>query len=211
MSAQLHDQVTEKDSPLAGIILAGGRSSRMGQAKVWLPWGKQTLLQHIANMLRPHVDPLIVVGGQRQELPSLPTGAILAYDAEADQGPLVGLLAGLLLVPDRPVFVTGCDYPFIDGRVVNHLAAELKDFDAVVPRWHGQAHPLVAVYRAGIRPMVEATMANGKRSLHALLGLLHVRWVEDEEWRGLDPSGRMLWNVNTAEEYQAALAAFTSS
>jgi molybdopterin-guanine dinucleotide biosynthesis protein A len=211
MSAQLHDQVREKGSALAGIILAGGQSSRMGQSKVWLPWGEQTLLQHIASTLRPQVDPLIVVGGQGQELPALPPGAILAYDAEADQGPLVGLLAGLLLAPDRSVFVTGCDYPFIVGEVVTQLAAELKDFDAVVPRWQGQAHPLVAVYRAGIRPMVEATRANGKRSLHALLGLLHVRWVEDEEWRELDPSGRMLWNVNTPEEYQAALTAFTSS
>jgi molybdopterin-guanine dinucleotide biosynthesis protein A len=212
MPATIKPQPVRNVSPLTGIILAGGQSSRMGQAKGWLPWGEQTLLQHVAGSLAPGLSPLIVVGGKGNELPPLPPGAIIAHDAEPDQGPLLGFQAGLFLAPiDRPIFLTGCDYPFINWDIVRHLATDLKGFDAVVLRDHEQAHPLVAIYQPGIETMVAKTIASGRRSLHALLERLQVRWIENEEWRQVDPSGRVLWNVNTPEEYQAALIAFTSS
>jgi molybdopterin-guanine dinucleotide biosynthesis protein A len=201
---------------LAGIILAGGKSSRMGTAKSELPWGDQTLLQHIANILYPTVNPLIIVSGKDQdskfEIRNSKFEIIFAHDDQPDQGPLIGMLAGLTLAPrDRPIFVTGCDYPFVDLEAVRYLAGELQDFEAIIPKSQGQAHPLVGVYQSSIQPIVEKTIARGERSLHGLLAELRVRWVEDDEWRAIDPNGRMLWNVNTPEEYQAALAAFASS
>ena len=80
---------------VGGVILCGGRSSRMGRAKAWLPFGEETMLQRIVRILRTIVDPIVVVAASGQEIPPLPADVLIARDPEDGRGPLQGLAAGL--------------------------------------------------------------------------------------------------------------------
>jgi molybdopterin-guanine dinucleotide biosynthesis protein A len=191
---------------VTGVILAGGRSSRMGRDKAWLPWHGHTLLQQITQELLLQVNPLMVVAQAGQHLPQLPQEVDICQDQEPDQGPLRGLHAALQEAPkDRPVFVTGCDYPFIGQLQVGRLAREMGDWDAVVPRLRGQAHPLAGLYQPRVLPMMAKLLAREQRSLHALLDQVRVHWIGAWAFAAFDPRGQALVNINTPEDYQLAL------
>ena len=86
----------------AGIVLAGGRSSRMGTPKAALEWHGSTLLRRVVGLVARTVDgPVVVVRAPGQELPALPDGVELVEDAREGRGPLQGLAAGLAAVGDR--------------------------------------------------------------------------------------------------------------
>src|SRR6187431_2251988 len=84
----------------AGIVLAGGQSTRMGTAKALLPFGPETMLQRVVRLLGTTVSPIVTVAAREQELPPLPAGTIVARDERDARGPLEGLRAGLKALPD---------------------------------------------------------------------------------------------------------------
>jgi molybdenum cofactor guanylyltransferase len=191
--------------PIAGLVLTGGRSRRMGQDKAWLDWQGKPLLRHIIEQLAPRLDPLVVVAAAGQSLPQLPNGVSIQRDPEPFQGPLVAISHSLETVPQNlPIFLTGCDYPGVGAAAVDFLAERLEGHDAVVPRIGGQAHPLFALYQIPLSPVIQAILDCGRRDFHALLEVLNVRCVEAEEWTLLDPAGHMLRNLNTPEDYGQA-------
>ena len=79
----------------AGIVLCGGRSSRMGRPKAWLPFGVETMLQRVVRILREVVEPVVVVAAPNQDVPALPAGVEIVHDEVEGKGPLAGLAAGL--------------------------------------------------------------------------------------------------------------------
>ena len=95
----------------AGLILCGGRSSRMGRPKALLPWAGATMLEHVAATLRRVVDELVVVGAAELELP--PLDATVVVDEEPFLGPLAGLAAGLAVARAPSVFATATDTPWL--------------------------------------------------------------------------------------------------
>src|SRR5436309_3861988 len=84
-----------KVSRVSGIILAGGKSSRMGLPKATLPFGPELMLQRVVRLLSAVVQPIVVVAAPNQELPPLPGNVLLARDEREARGPLEGLFAGL--------------------------------------------------------------------------------------------------------------------
>jgi molybdenum cofactor guanylyltransferase len=194
--------------PTAGLILAGGQSRRMDRDKATLDWHGRPLLRHVVDQLAS-LSPLIVLAGPEQQLPELPLAVKISRDPLPFQGPLVALRNGLSeLNSSDAAFVTGCDYPFVSSAVVNFLAERLGEYDAVVPRVQSQAHPLLGFYRLPLLPTVQRLLDQGVRSLHALLDVLDVRWVKDEECSSFDPSMSVLTNLNTPGEYAQAHRAF---
>src|SRR5688500_8482005 len=104
----------------AGIVLAGGRSSRMGRPKAWLDWHGTPLLRRVCGLVARGVSgPVVVVRAPGQELPPLPAGMRAVEDAREGRGPLQGLLAGLEAVEGEEVaFVASTDVPFLHPRFV---------------------------------------------------------------------------------------------
>ena len=84
---------------LAGIVLCGGKSTRMGVPKATLPFGPETMLQRVVRLLGTVVDPIVVVGARDQELPALPPAVLITRDERDARGPLEGLRAGLTALP----------------------------------------------------------------------------------------------------------------
>ena len=186
----------------AAIVLAGGRSSRMGTSKAMLPFDGEPLIAHIVRTLRPHVGEIVIVAAPGQELPSLP--ATVVHDEIAFQGPVGGLTYGLHAITSALSFVTSCDSAFISVPLVSHLLATADAFDVVVPRWEGRLQPLVAVYRRSVLPVLEAQLARGELRPVSLFDKVRTRIVEEEEIRRFDPEGTSFFNMNTPADYDEA-------
>jgi molybdopterin-guanine dinucleotide biosynthesis protein A len=100
-----------------GIVLCGGKSTRMGVAKATLPFGPETMLQRVVRLLGTTVSPIAAVAARDQVLPALPHDVIVARDEREAKGPLEGLRAGLAALPRRwrrptpPVATCRCSCP----------------------------------------------------------------------------------------------------
>jgi molybdenum cofactor guanylyltransferase len=185
------------------IILAGGRSSRMGTPKALLRFGDEPLIVHIVRTLRPLFDEVVVVAAPGQELPSMPVTVV--RDDVAYQGPVGGIYYGLKAAGEAFGFVTSCDSAFLSTALISHLWSLRADYDVVVPHWEGRFQPLLAVYRATVLPVLERQLANGELRPVYLLDKVRTRRVDEDEIRRFDPDGSSFFNMNRPEDYEEAL------
>ena len=201
----------------AGIVLAGGRSTRMGSPKATLEWHGSTLVRRAAGIVGRVVDgPVVVVRAAGQRLPALPPQAEVVADARDERGPLEGIAAGLRQIGERAavVFVTGVDAPLLHPALVACMLRSLGPADdAAVPHFEGFDQPLAAAYRReALARALRGLLASDERSMRALVARLHVRALDeaallaDQRVAELDPDLHSLRNVNTAGEYETARA-----
>jgi molybdopterin-guanine dinucleotide biosynthesis protein A len=193
---------------VGGIVLAGGQSTRMGTAKALLPFGPETMLQRVVRLLGTTVSPIVTVAAREQELPPLPADIIVARDERDARGPLEGLRAGLKALPDSvdAAYVTSCDVPLLLPAFVEHMLSLLGEHDIAVMEIDGFTHPLSAVYRRTVLPHVESLLARDRLRPIFLFDAVRTRRVSPDEMRVADPDLRTLRNLNTREDYEAALA-----
>jgi molybdopterin-guanine dinucleotide biosynthesis protein A len=158
-----------------GIVLAGGRSTRMGAHKATLVVGGQSLVERVARVVGAAVDgPVVVVAAAGQQLPA---GLEVVRDAEPGRGPLQGLLAGLEALAGRAetAFVCAVDLPSLTPEAVRRpLEALVCGAQAAVPVVAGVRQPLAAAYSVEVVGYVEARLADDRRSLMGLLEDLRV-------------------------------------
>jgi molybdopterin-guanine dinucleotide biosynthesis protein A len=191
-----------------GIILCGGLSTRMGTSKALLPFGAETMLQRVVRLLSTVVSPIVVVAAAEQLLPDLPADVILTRDEEPGRGPLEGLRAGLKALPETvdSAYVTSCDVPLLVLDFVRRMIDLLADHDIAVMEIDGFPHPLSAVYRCNTLPNVEALLAQNRLRPVFLFDAVRTRRVQPAEMISADPELLTLRNLNTREDYAAALS-----
>jgi molybdenum cofactor guanylyltransferase len=196
---------------VGGVILCGGRSSRMGRPKAWLPFGEELMLQRVVRLVREVVEPVVVVAAPGQALPELPVEVLRGEDREEGRGPLEGLLAGLeKLVECEPeieaAYVTSCDVPLLVPDLIRFLMNRRAAYEVVVPVESEFAHPLAALYRVSVRATVRELLAAGELRPRALFRRVATRRVPVEELREVDPGLQSFLNLNHPEDYQRALS-----
>lgn len=191
-----------------GIVLCGGRSTRMGVPKATLPFGPETMLQRVVRLLGTVVSPIVVVAAREQSLPELLPGVKITRDEREQRGPLEGLRAGLKALPDSVeiAYITSCDVPLLEPAFVTRMVELLGDHDIAVMEIDGFPHPLSAVYRRDTLPHVEALLGKDKLRPVFLFDAVRTRRVRPEEMLSVDPQLRTLRNLNTREDYLAALS-----
>lgn len=199
---------------VAGAVLCGGRSRRMGQPKEWLDFGGVSLLERVVAHMAAVAQPLVVVAAPEQSLPPLPAeryGEVrLVRDPVPDQGPLLGLIAAWRALPAEAeaLLAMAVDLPLVRVQVLRGLLGYLEtvseETDAVVPQVAGRWQPLLAVYRRRSLPVLERLYAAGVRRLQQVCDTLQVQAVPPDQLRRWDPELHCLCNVNTPEEYTAA-------
>lgn len=200
---------------LGAVVLCGGQSSRMGSPKAWLDFEGEPLLARVVRRIAEAVDPIVVVAAPGQVIPALPDRVLVVRDPVSGRGPLQGIAAGLDALMGRAsaAFVSSTDVPFIHSALVRRLhALRGESFDIAVPRAKGHYHPLSAVYGMGARAEIDALLSADRlrpfflfermRTIFADEALL----LEGDELRAADPELLSLENVNTKDEYAAALA-----
>ncbi len=186
---------------IGAIVLAGGKSSRMGTDKALLDFGGMTILERtIAALLK--LTPNILVVADSTERYKLACGKIIA-DLYPGIGPVGGLLTGLNAVGDGYHYVVACDMPFLNPNVLALLmrAAE-SPLDAVVPERNGMPEPLCGVYAQSASHKIMKYLEDGGSSARGALDVLNTRRVGEGVLRRLDPDGRSLESANTASDYE---------
>jgi molybdopterin-guanine dinucleotide biosynthesis protein A len=189
-----------------GVVLAGGRSQRMGQEKALLPLLGEPLVARAVRRLRVAL-PAVVVIGPHELAPYLP-GVRLLPDREAGLGPLGGLATALAERLARRVFLVACDMPFVEPRLVEAMletARREPSAQAIALRSTRGWEPLHTLYDTACAPVVSAQLARGERSLHRLLDQMATYAMPPDRVGVLDPSGRSTWNVNTPADWERAV------
>lgn len=183
------------------VILSGGRSSRMGRDKAELPLGGETFLDRLTTGLTPLFDRVYVSVDRpgrypgRRELPDLRPG----------QGPLAGLEAAFRSTAAEAVFLAAVDLPFAAPALAAKVLERVGEGDAcVIRRRDGTAEPLFALYRRSCMGPLTDCLDQGRRAVMALLDRVDCRWLAEEELPEFDLE-RMLWNINTGQEYRRAV------
>jgi molybdenum cofactor guanylyltransferase len=190
------------------IVLAGGKSSRMGTSKAHLPFGPETMLQRVVRILSGVVSPIVVVAADDQALPALPPDVILTRDEREGRGPLEALRAGLKALPAdvERAYVTSCDVPLLVPGFVTRMIELSQGHDIAVMEIDGFTHPLSAVYRRDTLPHVESLLAADRLRPVFLFDAVRTRRVQTAEMTGVDPDLRTLRNLNNPADYQQAIA-----
>jgi molybdenum cofactor guanylyltransferase len=191
-----------------GIVLCGGRSSRMGLPKSALPFGSESMLERIVRLLGQAVKEIVVVAAPKQDLPELPAGTRIVRDRQEGRGPLEGLRAGLSALPAecQAAYVTGCDVPGLVPAFVTRMLDLLGNHSIAVPISGDNPHPLPAVYRRSVLDTIDRLLATDRRRLALLLDLVPTRRVSTVELADVDPELATLQNLNSPCEYLRALA-----
>lgn len=195
---------------VGGVILCGGESKRMGRPKAWLPFGQELMLPRVVRLLSEVVSPLVVVAAPGQDIPPLPPDVTIVRDEEKGRGPLQGLAAGLRALQHRAdaAYASSCDVPFLQPAFVRRLIDLLGDQHICVPHVGGYHHPLAAVYRLEVMEAVERSLQANRLRPVFLFDAVPTRIVEAAELAEVDPSFQTLRNLNTPEDYEAALKEF---
>lgn len=195
---------------MGGIVLAGGRSRRMGSAKEWLDFAGVSMLRRVVETVASQTAPVAVARSKGQLLPTLPPGIIVTEDEVDDCGPLGGLAAGLAALEGAAdaVFLSSCDAPLLQPAFIRLVAQSLGDYDIAVPWVAGRYHPLAAAYRARLLPVARKLLTAGERRMHLLFPEARVKVLEASFLRSVDTALYSLRNCNTKEEYRELLRLF---
>jgi len=200
----------------AGIVLAGGRSSRMGTPKAALEWHGSTLLRRTVGILARATDgPVVVVRAPGQELPALPPETDVVDDPQEGLGPVQGLAAGLAALTGRAevAFVSSTDMPFLHPAFVRRvLRAVQEGADVGLPVARGYPQPLAASYSVALAPVAAKLVAGERLRPAFLFEECEVERLDETALRAdpvlaaLDPGLDSVVNVNEPGDYQAARA-----
>ena len=196
------------------MVLAGGRSSRMGTPKAALEWHGSTLLRRTVGILaRATGGPVVVVRAPGQELPALPPDVDVITDPREGKGPVQGLAAGLGALADRAevAFVSSTDMPFLHPAFVRRvLRAVHEGADVGLPVAHGYPQPLAAAYRTKLASRAERLVLQERLRPAFLFEQCTVRRLDEQSLKddpvlaALDPGLDSVLNINEPDEYRTA-------
>jgi molybdopterin-guanine dinucleotide biosynthesis protein A len=206
--------------PASAIILVGGRSARMGQAKATLRLGGTTLIERtIAELTRTDIagtglartfEDIVVVAAPESaaiELPPLREVTIV-HDDDAYQGPVGALARGLRAARHELAFACSCDLPMLRCEVASWLLSLMDGYDAVIPEVSGRLQPLHAAYRRRCAAALDAMLERGEHRLTAIADTassgITSRIIPEAEYRRADPDALSCFNINTPEDYARA-------
>jgi molybdopterin-guanine dinucleotide biosynthesis protein A len=202
------------EAPLSVLLLAGGRSRRMGRDKLWLLLDGAPLIERVARRLLPLAAEMLFSGAATDALAALaaalPVPARIVPDLLPDAGPLAGLHAGLTAARHDLVLALAGDLPFVNLELAAHLVGLAAGFDAVVPQTTAPDsgatmwEPLHAVYRRSCASAIAARLARGERRLICFLPDVRTRAVTLAEIARFDPAGRSFFNINTPDDWRLA-------
>jgi molybdenum cofactor guanylyltransferase len=191
---------------VSGIILAGGKSRRLGVDKAMLRLdGGPTLIAETVARLLPLVDEIVIVADDGERFGRLP--ARIVPDLYPGAGSLGGIYTGLTAATHEHSLVVACDMPFLSGELMRHLLAEPRNYDVLLPRLEsGFTEPLHAVYSRACLDPIRTRLEARRYRIIGFLDEVRVRYVDELQLRQLDPDLLSFVNINTPEELTDAVA-----
>ena len=192
------------DRPISGIILAGGRSFRLGSDKALLELGGHTLVERVIGVLHPITDEVIVVTNTPDRFAHLAADVRFVKDVLPRPSALVGIYSGLLAARYEYSLVVACDMPFLNPNLLRYLVNQATGCDVVIPRHSRGLEALHACYsRRCIGPM-ENLMQKEDATIAHFFPEVKVCYIDEPILRELDPEGLSFYNINTPADWELA-------
>lgn len=187
---------------LSIAIMAGGKSSRMGTDKSFVPFLGRQLIEHVIGRVEGLGRELFIIANNPDSFSHL--GLEVFQDIYKDCGPLGGLHSALFHAAYDHLLVVACDMPWLNPALVAHMISLADEADIIVPRWTKFPEPLHAIYSKACLDPVEHSLDTGILKVIGFYGKVSVRFLDREEIKRFDPSGRSFANVNTPEDLRIA-------
>lgn len=190
---------------IAGIILAGGQSSRYGQPKMFELFAGMPLYKHSFNALQKNkLEPLVIATNANLLNGFAEENVQMIVEQQPHQGPLFALHHIMIAFPDVEwFFVVASDMPYMNADFIRSMLEYVDDrFDAIVPKQNIRIHPLAALYRRSAFPKMKQLTEQNKRSMQALLEQLRVCYVsfEDNSPTFININSQQDWSKTTKKE-----------
>lgn len=191
---------------VTSIVLAGGRSLRLGRSKALEVINGKGLIERVIERLRPVTERVLIVTSREQaDLPGIP-GAEVLTDVYPGAGPLGGIYTGLLASESSHSIAVACDMPFLNTGLLRHMVGLCRGFDAVVPRWeNGVIETLHAVYSRSCLEIMKMRLENKQLRITSFLNEVRVRYIEEAECRRFDPELLTFLNINQQSDLEKAI------
>ena len=217
----------KKRLPVTGVILAGGKSRRMGENKALMRLGDDSLIGHVIRCLHDVTDELLLVTNSPTEYAHLDVP--MHGDILPDAGALGGVYTGVTHASHDAILCVACDSPFLEPKLLSYLVTVLGEYDAVIPYTYssrqtpfcrnkdiGVTNPsygddtqitlqtLCAAYSKRCLSIIELMLRESELRVHALQERAHIKRVSPKVWREFDPEGMSFFNINTPEDFERA-------
>jgi molybdenum cofactor guanylyltransferase len=196
---------------VTGVILAGGKSRRMGQNKALMSLGGARLIDRVVGVMRDVCPQLLLVTNSPEVYADL--GVPMARDVYPDKGSLGGIYSAIYHATTTHCLVVACDMPFLHAAVLRYLVSQIADYDVVIPDVLGDLQPLHAIYsRACLSPIARRLEAD-RLKIVGFLPDVRVRVVTADEIQTFDAELLAFQNLNTPEDFHVAemrIADYTS-
>jgi len=196
---------------VTGVLLAGGKSRRMGQDKRFLRIGDKTLIECSLGVLRSLFQTVLIVIAQDSD--PLDAEVPVLRDLVPNCGSMGGLYTGLRQAATDHVFVVACDMPFLHPSVVHHLVSLRAGADIVMAEGPHGLHPTHALYGRPCLPVLEELIRTQRIKIQDMVKhpALRVRLVTQAELSPVDPEGRSFFNINCPSDLDVAEAMYLRS
>ena len=185
-----------------GIIMAGGKNSRMGRDKACLHVGTETILENTVNQLTKVVNNILVISNRPQSLSG--SGLHIVPDIFPGCGPLGGIHAWLVHSTTDVNLVVACDMPFLHEKMLKYLVEHGARYDVVIPRLGNYLEPLTACYHKSCLQVIESHINERRLKITSFFPEVDVLYVERKKLTELAGTDYSFFNVNTPEDLEQA-------
>jgi molybdopterin-guanine dinucleotide biosynthesis protein A len=191
---------------ISGIILAGGKSLRLGHDKVLEKVGNTSLLEQVISRIDPLCKDIIIVTAKERNFAQLANHpkAHVVPDILPNQGSLGGIYTGLVKSNSFYNLVVAADMPFLNVPLLRYMIEVCDGFDFVLPHINKWFEPLHAVYSGNCTAAIEDMLKRGRKVIIELFDYVKVRFIEAEEVDRFDPKHLSFFNINTTDDLELA-------
>jgi molybdopterin-guanine dinucleotide biosynthesis protein A len=190
---------------MTSIILAGGRSSRLGRSKALQVIEGKSLIQWVVDRLAIISTEIIIATAHGEVIPCSPAVRIKTVaDIYPGKGPLVGIYSGLIASSSSRAIVVGCDTPFLSVGLLEYMTQISPTFDVVVPRIKKKVEPLCAVYSKSCLAPIQELLEQNELGISNLFSMVKVKYIEEDEINSFDPEHLSFFNINRQADLERA-------
>lgn len=187
---------------ISGVVLSGGKSSRMGTNKSLLTLDGKPIIKHITNELQLVSHTASVITNTPSSFDFL--NLDLYEDRYPNSGPLAGLESAIYHIDADVYICAACDMPFVHKDVYDYLLHSLGEFDAVIPIYQDKMHPLSGIYTRNVLPGIQQQLANNQLKVRELFDQINVKYVQDFGHIPEHILTRHFFNMNYPDQYEEA-------
>jgi molybdopterin-guanine dinucleotide biosynthesis protein A len=190
---------------MTSIILAGGKSLRLGRSKALQVIEGKSLIQWVVDRLAILSTEIIIATAHGEAIPCSSAVKIKTVaDIYPGKGPLGGIYSGLITSSSPRAIVVGCDTPFLSVGLLEYMTQTLADSDVALPRIGEMIEPLCAVYSKNCLAPIQELLEQNERRISKLFSMVKVKYVEEDEINSFDPEHLSFFNINSQDDLDRA-------